>query len=216
MSGGAAVFDLDHTLIEGSVSYNFGCYLYRKGLLPLHRALPLLAYYMQFSCFGLSLPALHRKSFRLLFAQQSAAQFRMLAEAFLEEKLSLIIKHSTFKRLKEAQERGDHVAILSNSPDFLVEAVARRFGVAAFRGTCYEIDEEGCFSELSTFILGKEKESYLQELYERGYLKEKTAAYSDSYLDLPFLKAAGKPVAVNPDRLLKKTALNLNWEILNA
>jgi HAD superfamily hydrolase (TIGR01490 family) len=216
MKKGAAVFDLDHTLIEGSVSYNFGSYLYRKGHLSLNRALPLLAYYTQFSCFGLTLPALHTKCFHLLFAQRSAAQFKLLAEAFLEEKLPSLIKHSTFKRLKEAQERGDHVAILSNSPNFLVEAVARRFGVAAFRGTCYEIDEEGRFSGLSTFIMGKEKESYLNELYARGYVKEKTAAYSDSYVDLPFLMAAGKPVAVNPDRLLKKAALKLGWEILNA
>lgn len=215
MMKAAAVFDLDHTLIEGSVSYNFGSYLYQKGHLPLNRALPLLAYYTQYSCFGLSLPALHTKCFRMLFVEQSAAQYKLWAEAFLEEKLNPLIKHSTFKRLKEAQERGDHVAILSNSPDFLVEAVARRFGVAAFRGTCYEIDKEGRFSGLSTFILGKEKADYLHDLYARGYVKEKTAAYSDSSVDLPFLMAAGKPVAVNPDRSLKKTALKLDWEILS-
>lgn len=211
----AAVFDLDHTLIEGNVSYCFGSYLYREGLLPLNKVLPLLTYYTQHLCFGLSLPALHTKSFSILFAQQPAGLFKEWTEAFLKEKLKTLAKPSTFKRLKEAQERGDHVAILSNSPDFLVEAVARHWSVAAFRGTCYEIDEEGRFSKLSTFIQGKEKESYLQELYQRGFLKEKTTAYSDSYLDLPFLKAAGKAVAVNPDRLLKKTSLKMGWEILS-
>jgi phosphoserine phosphatase len=39
-------------------------------------------------------------------------------------------------------------------------------------------------------------------------------AYSDSHTDLPFLEAVGHPVAVNPDRALRRIARERGWPIL--
>ena len=39
------------------------------------------------------------------------------------------------------------------------------------------------------------------------------AFYSDSVHDLPLLSAVGRPVAVNPDRRLRREALKRGWEI---
>ena len=41
-----------------------------------------------------------------------------------------------------------------------------------------------------------------------------STAYSDSYSDVPFLEAVGHPVAVNPDRRLKKIARLRGWPTL--
>ncbi|MDR3147897.1 MAG: haloacid dehalogenase-like hydrolase, partial [Treponema sp.] len=38
--------------------------------------------------------------------------------------------------------------------------------------------------------------------------------YSDSYTDLPLLEFSGHPVAVNPDRFLRREALRRHWTIL--
>jgi hypothetical protein len=38
-------------------------------------------------------------------------------------------------------------------------------------------------------------------------------AYSDSITDLPMLEAVGHPVAVNPDRDLRRVAAERGWEI---
>lgn len=38
-------------------------------------------------------------------------------------------------------------------------------------------------------------------------------AYSDSATDIPMLEAVGHPVAVNPDRALRKHAVDMGWEI---
>jgi len=43
---------------------------------------------------------------------------------------------------------------------------------------------------------------------------QKTIAFSDSYLDLPFLLRAHIAVAVNPKGKLKKIAKQQRWEIL--
>ena len=39
-------------------------------------------------------------------------------------------------------------------------------------------------------------------------------AYSDSHTDLPFLDAVGNPVAVNPDRQLRRIAAERGWPVL--
>ena len=39
-------------------------------------------------------------------------------------------------------------------------------------------------------------------------------AYSDSHTDLPFLEAVGHPVAVNPDRELRRVARERGWPVL--
>ena len=39
-------------------------------------------------------------------------------------------------------------------------------------------------------------------------------AYSDSHTDLPFLEAVGHPVAVNPDRALRRVARDRGWPVL--
>ena len=38
-----------------------------------------------------------------------------------------------------------------------------------------------------------------------------STAYSDSYSDVPFLEAVGHPVAVNPDRRLRRIARLRGW-----
>ena len=40
-------------------------------------------------------------------------------------------------------------------------------------------------------------------------------AYSDSITDLPMLEAVGHPAAVNPDRALRKEAIQRGWQVLS-
>ena len=44
---------------------------------------------------------------------------------------------------------------------------------------------------------------------------EHSYAYGDSYADKEFLESVGHPVAVNPDRRLKKLAESRGWPIHN-
>ncbi len=39
--------------------------------------------------------------------------------------------------------------------------------------------------------------------------------YADSHYDLPFLTALGHPVAVNPDKRLRATAMSRQWPIIH-
>ena len=50
---------------------------------------------------------------------------------------------------------------------------------------------------------------------ERGFDLAVSTAYSDSHTDLPFLEAVGNPVAVNPDRELRRIAAERGWPVLD-
>ena len=55
----------------------------------------------------------------------------------------------------------------------------------------------------------------MRVLAEReGYDLAECTAYSDSHTDLPFLEVVGHPVAVNPDRRLRRIAQERGWPIL--
>jgi phosphoserine phosphatase len=55
----------------------------------------------------------------------------------------------------------------------------------------------------------------VRELAEvRGYELSACTAYSDSHTDIPFLETVGRPVAVNPDRALRRVAVERGWQVL--
>ena len=49
---------------------------------------------------------------------------------------------------------------------------------------------------------------------ERGYDLARSYAYSDSITDMPMLAAVGHGYAVNPDRALRRAALDNGWGVL--
>ena len=49
---------------------------------------------------------------------------------------------------------------------------------------------------------------------ERDYNLDASTAYSDSHTDVPFLEVVGNPVAVNPDRALRRVAQERGWPVL--
>jgi len=60
---------------------------------------------------------------------------------------------------------------------------------------------------------GPTKAEALHQLESEGLDLSASYAYSDSHTDLPLLEAVGNPVAVNPDRELRKVAEEREWPI---
>ena len=50
--------------------------------------------------------------------------------------------------------------------------------------------------------------------YQPRYSLPHCYAYSDSVTDLPMLEIVGNPRAVNPDRALRRIALQRGWPVL--
>ena len=69
---------------------------------------------------------------------------------------------------------------------------------------------------LEFYAYGEQKAHAIRELAERHELDLTASyAYSDSITDAPMLAAVGNPVAVNPDRELRRLAEEQGWEVRN-
>ena len=212
---GLSVFDLDHTLVKGNSSFGFCLYLISKGALPFYSLFYALCYYIRHYFFGLSLEQLHKAIFKLVLKGRSLSLLEKYAESFVDFYLDKAINFSTLFRLRLAQHLGHYTLILSNSPSFLVSAFAKRLGVDGCGATRYGVDKNNRLSRIDFILQGEEKAECVNQIASSFQIpKEKVTAYSDSYLDLPFLLTAGTAVVVNPDRKLLKYSKSHAWTIL--
>lgn len=68
---------------------------------------------------------------------------------------------------------------------------------------------------IGPLVFGEEKRKrFLDYCRDNSYDPEESYYYGDSYSDRFVMEAAGNPVAVNPDRKLKKLARKNNWNFL--
>ena len=207
-----SVFDLDHTLACGNVSFAFGRFLFSKKELSLLQSLYLAGVYSLHKLGVCSLSHLHKAAFRCFFYNKCKKKIAALADEFLRLKKKTLFRPDLLKLLFCAMKEGQEVWILSSSPDFLVEKVATLLGVAHYAGSCYKEDEQGKFSCISSIMDGKTKEAVLDQfLQETGW--NNVVVYTDSILDLPLLEKAGVPIAVFPDRALRKVAKSKSWNV---
>lgn len=204
-----SAFDLDGTLLLRNSSFSFCSYLFRKKILSLKDFATCIYCYQLHKTFGFSLRWLHLSIFKRLFRGKKIAYFMPHIESFLDEKLEQLFYGPAIQRLQQRQKEKGHLIILSNSPVFLVNAIAKRIGVKEVLATNYIVDEEGNLNDIATIVDGPVKANYLFNLG-----KQEKEAYSDSILDLPFLEAANKKIVVRPQRKLKLLAAKLGWEQL--
>ena len=65
-------------------------------------------------------------------------------------------------------------------------------------------------------IAEREKQQALLRLCrEYNVDTARSKAYSDSFSDLPMLESVGMPAAVNPDRRLRRAAVERGWPVLD-
>ena len=104
--------------------------------------------------------------------------------------------------------------IISASASVLVEPIAQELGIEHVVAT--ELAEkDGRFTgEILFYCKGAAKAEALARIaQELNVDPDASFAYSDSATDIPMLEQVGHPVAVNPDRLLKKHAITHDWKI---
>lgn len=209
------IFDLDHTLIKGNCSFHFGVYLFRQNILPFRRMLQLSFFYLLFKAGIIDVKKLHEATFNHFFFNLSANTVDHHASQFLSQNFNDLIYQPAFAKLQEAKSEGYYTAILSSSPDFLVEKVASILGVDTWDSTIYQKNKCNHFSHILQFMEGNQKAKTLFQLIEDLQItKNDVTVYTDSYLDLPLLQAAGNPTGVNPDRRLRAICRQQQWPII--
>jgi HAD superfamily hydrolase (TIGR01490 family) len=212
----AAFFDLDKTVISKSSSLALTGPMYRAGLVS--RSALLKGAYAQLVY--LLLGADEKKMDRLKEGMLALTRGwdRDQVEGIIREALSQLDPYIYLEALDLMELHralGRRVFIVSSSVEDVVRPLAERLGDVGVVATRARIDDQGRYTgELEFYCYGDHKAEAIKDLAEReGIDLAGSYAYSDSATDLPMLEVVGHPVAVNPDRELRKEAERRGWQV---
>lgn len=212
-----AIFDLDNTLLAGDSDYLWGRYLVDNGLVDAERyERENQRFYDEYRQGTLDIREFARFSLEPLVRLQGASMLA-LRERFVSERIAPIVARDARALLQRHRDEGAHLLITTATNRFITEPVAELLGVDTLIATDPETHEGRYTGELAgvpNFQAGK-VERLQQWLAAQNWHPSRTWAYSDSRNDLPLLEFADHPVAVDPDPVLRQTALERGWSVIS-
>jgi HAD superfamily hydrolase (TIGR01490 family) len=215
---GAAFFDLDRTLMEGSSAFQFGRAAYRAGLLGRRQLLSDAWANLRFRLRGSTDQDTLALRDRISASLQGTRvlEFERLGAGVLAGVLPRIYPQM-LKLAHEHQDAGRPAYIVTAASHELAKILAQVLALDGAIGSQFSEVVDGVYTGRPTglFVYGSGKAQAIEALASReGIDLAASYAYSDSESDLPMLRAVGHPVAVNPDRELRALARAEGWEVL--
>lgn len=214
------LFDLDHTLLPLDSDHAFGEFMVRVGWTDGEAFRERNdAFYKQYQAGRLDLPAYIDFSTSPWRARPLAEQ-QAMHERFMAEVIAPALKPQALQLVREHQGRGDLVAIVTATNEFVTRPIAAAFGVAELIAVELERDEGGNITGrvrgVPSYREGKitRVEQWLAAKGHRLGDFQRVSFYSDSPNDLPLLELATDPVATNPSPTLEAVARERGWRIL--
>src|SRR5213592_3556626 len=214
---GAALFDLDKTLMEGSSALHFARASYKAGQLSKRQMAHDVWANVRFRLQGSTDQAtdeLRKRVYEAIGGRRVVDLARLTPEI-----LAGILPRIYPQMLDVAwrhQDGGRPVYIVTAASQEIAELLATVLifdgGIGArseVRDGVYTGRPEGPF----TYREGK-AEAIRQVAERQGIDLGQSYAYSDSESDLPMLRAVGHPVVVNPDAELARVAREEGWEVM--
>ena len=206
-----ALFDLDRTILKIDSALSWMKFQRRRGLASrrmLAKAIGWSALYK------LNLLDMDRLATALTLDLRGQPEPRMRTLAC--EWFAGDIAHQVSPRARAAIERhrehGDIIVLATGSSQYAAEPAAALLGIDHI--VCTRIEsQDGVFTgRLAAKGYGHYKVAQAQQLATRlGRSLAQATFYSDSFNDAPLLLAVKHPVAVNPDRALRKHAARAGW-----
>jgi HAD superfamily hydrolase (TIGR01490 family) len=212
----AAFFDLDKTIISKSSSLALTRPMYRAGLVS--RSMLLRGAYAQLVYLLLGADESRMDRAKEAMTALSKGWEKTAVEELVREVLIELIDPYVYQEALDLmalhQALGRRVFIVSSSPEEVVKPLAEHFGVTDVIATRARVEDGRYTGDLERYVYAEGKaEAILEAAKEQGIDLDASFAYSDSMTDLPMLEVVGNPVAVNPDRDLRREAEKRDWQI---
>ena len=214
-----AFYDFDGTLTSGNV-------VRRYAYFALHQPSRIRAVW-DISKLLLSIPMWlvmefrSRRWFNIVFFREyrgmEEQELRGQAEQLFYEEILQSIYPDTKALLEEDRRQGYLPVLVTGQLDVALDDVIRYLGFQAVICNRLVFEDGVATGQVKAPLIAEEEKVRAMEDLCRKYGTEMkhSKAYSDSFSDLPMLEAVGTPAAVNPDRRLKRVALERGWTVLD-
>jgi len=214
----AAFFDLDKTIIARSSTFAFSRPFYQGGL--INRRAALRSAYAQLLLLqgGADADQIERMRAHLTALCQgwAVAQVRAIVDETLHDVVDPLVYLEAAELIGEHRALGHDVVVVSASGAEIVAPIARMVGATHSAATRMTVADGRYTGAIDFYCYGENKAVAVRELAQaNGYDLTLCHAYSDSITDLPMLEAVGRPAAVNPNRALRKVAVQRGWPVLS-
>jgi HAD superfamily hydrolase (TIGR01490 family) len=211
-----AFFDLDKTIVSKSSSLALTRPMYRAGLVSRSALLKGAYGHLVYVLMGADDKKMERAKEAMLALSKGwdREEVEELVREVLDEVLDPFLYLEALDLIQLHRALGRKVFIVSSSPEEVVRPMADRIGVDDVIATRAETKDGRYTGRLEFYAYGESKADAVREVAEReGLDLSSSYAYTDSITDLPMLEAVGHPIAVNPDRDLRKVATERGWRI---
>jgi len=214
----AAFFDVDNTLIQGSSLILLAQGLFKKRFITLSELAPALRKQIRYRISGSENAddiAEGREQALAIVKGKSVEELKQACREIVDNRMLQKSYADTIELASMHLAAGQQVWLVSATPVQIGQALAETLGFTGALGTVAE-EEDGKFTGrlVGDILHGPGKKHAVAALAALQQLDlSKCTAYSDSINDLPMLEMVGSPVAVNPDRALRKHAKAQGWAV---
>ena len=213
-----ALFDLDNTLIDGDSDYEWGNFLVENNFVnPDYYKRKNEAFFEQYRKGTLCPKEFARFSYEPL-TKYDFEFLLNIRERFFKEKIKPIILSKAEDLINLHRKNNDIIIIVTATNSFISKLSADYFKIENLLATepefingkfTGELSGEPCFKE------GKvnKVKNWLDENKHVNF--DEIYFYTDSHNDIKLLEFCTKPIAVDPDNILKDISEKNNWEIIS-
>lgn len=214
------LFDLDETLLPIDSDHAWGEFIIRLGWVdPVEFRRRNDAFFAQYQAGTLDIHAYVAFATGPLRAH-TPAQAQAAHGRFMREVIAPKLLPAALDLVRQHQSRGDLVALVTATNDFVTAPIAQALGIADLIAVRLEREAGGTITGriVGTPSYREGKVARVQE-WLAGHRSswsdfDRISVYSDSANDLPLLERATDPVATNPSPALQAIAVERGWRIL--
>ncbi|MGM5482411.1 MAG: HAD family hydrolase [Nanobdellota archaeon] len=212
--GSAAIFDVDKTLLNGNSGLIYTKLLIKEGYFGLFDIIKAGFFTFLFAFKIIDYRVAMGCAYSLLKGV-SRDDFLMVLEKYYFSHIKPVIFRRMIKEIGIHKKRNRKIVFATNSMKEMVEKLADDLKADFLIATEADVKYKKFTGDLKKPCFGKFKAKRVKNLCKKeGISLNDSYAYTDHHSDEYLLRLVGNPVAVNPDKKLKKFAKICNWKVI--
>ena len=211
-----AIFDLDNTILKLDSDYEMVNYLIDKNLIFEKYRKINEDYFSSYEHGSININNFSEFSLKP-FVGMTQDDINFILDDFYYKIIEPAYNLNLIKRINEHKKANQKILLASATNSLIVLYIADKLGFKDSISSRVIFKNGRCTGKVKLpHALGRGKLELVKEYCrDLDFSLSNACFYSDSKNDLPLLEAVHIPIAVNPDKNLKKFAKNKNWMIIN-